>query len=188
MRTEDYILQITHELSGQWTIPVLLALENCGGRFTPLQQQLAIAPARLSDNLKRMCISGLIQHISPHERRHPLLPEYVLTEKGRLYREAARSVQLAEANIGYGRLSAKAWNVPVLLALDFKYERFQEIRLALQHVTPGILSARLDELNTDGLVNKVVTEHPRPSFLYRLNGFAKKPVHQLAADLFSLVR
>jgi DNA-binding HxlR family transcriptional regulator len=134
-----------------------------------------------------MIESGLIEHLSPFERHHPLLPEYVLTEKGRLYRDAAKTIQQAEADIGYGRLSAKAWNIPVLLALNFEYERFQEIRLVLQQITPRMLSIRLDELNTDGLINKIISEHPRLSFLYRLSEHIKKPVHHLSVDLSSLV-
>ncbi|MFB9327110.1 winged helix-turn-helix transcriptional regulator [Paenibacillus aurantiacus] len=66
-------------MSGQWTVPILFALETCRGRFTPMQHHLQISPARLSENLKRMTESGLLQHLSPHERRHPALPEYVLS-------------------------------------------------------------------------------------------------------------
>jgi DNA-binding HxlR family transcriptional regulator len=182
----ENVLQISQELSGQWTIPVLLAIEDSGGRFTPLQRILQIAPARLSDNLKRMSESGLIVHLTPYERHHPLLPEYVLTEKGKLYREAAKTILQAETDIGIGRLSAKAWNIPVLLALELEIERFQEIRLALQHVTPRMLSIRLDELNTNGLIGKLITEMPRPSYLYQLSGYVKKPIHQLSSHLTSL--
>lgn len=179
-------MQLSQELSGQWTVPILLALEACGGRFTPLQRRLQITPARLSDNLKRMTDGGLLRHLSPHERRHPALPEYVLTEKGLLFREAASSVRQAEGELGFGRLSAKAWNVPVLLALHFEHERFQDIRLALQ-VTPRMLSARLDELHGIGAVNRRVAEQPRPSFLYHLQSEAKTPVRRLALDLTSIV-
>ncbi|WP_214630344.1 hypothetical protein [Paenibacillus agaridevorans] len=66
-----------------------------------------ISPARLSENLKR------------------------LTEKGRLFQEAADSVHAAEYELGCCRLSAKAWNMPVLLALHFNYEHFQDIRPGL---------------------------------------------------------
>jgi hypothetical protein len=116
-----------------------------------------------------------------------LLPEYVLTEKGRLYREAAKTIQYTESDIGVGRLSAKAWNIPVLLALENGYERFQEIRLALQPVTPRMLSMRLDELNTGNIIRKHVSVQPRPSFLYRLAEDMKNPVHQLSVDLVSLL-
>lgn len=134
-----------------------------------------------------MAESGLLQHLSPYERRHPALPEYVLTEKGLLFREAAATMQAAEQELGYGRLSAKAWNMPVLLALHYEHERFQDIRQALHQVTPRMLSTRLSELHDLGAVDKLLHEQPRPSFLYRLQRHAKKPVHRLDADLQSIV-
>lgn len=181
------MFQMTQELSGQWTVPILLALENCGGRFTPLQRQLQVAPSRLSENLKKMIEMELLVHLTPHERYHPLLPEYILTEKGNLYREAAKTIQNAESTIGFGRLSAKAWNVPILLALDTGHERFQEIRRALESVTPRMLSMRLGALTSGQLISKHVAMEPRPSFLYRLAEQVKNPVHQLRVDLVSLV-
>lgn len=165
----------------------MLALESCRGRFTPMQNQLQIAPARLSDNLKRMAEHGLLQHLSAYERRHPALPEYVLTEKGLLYKEAAKAFQHTEAELGFGRLSAKAWNVPILLALHYEHERFQEIRHALQFVTPRMLSTRLSELHDLGAVNKQLEEQPRPTYLYQLQHESQRPVKQLALDLASII-
>jgi len=183
---ESFALQVTQELSGQWTLPILLELENCGGRFTPLQRKLGIAPTRLSDNLRRMSELGLIQHLSSYQRHHPLFPEYTLTDKGMVYREAAKSIDQAETEIGRGRLSAKAWSIPVLLTLDLGYHRFQEIRRVLDPITPRMLSTRLDELSTEGLIYKFLSEQPRPSFLYQLSEGIKRPVHQLCIELISL--
>ncbi|WP_256975873.1 winged helix-turn-helix transcriptional regulator [Paenibacillus agaridevorans] len=174
-------------MSGQWTVPLLLEVEPSGGRFTPLQNRLQITPARLSDNLKRMAEHGLLRHLSPLERRHPALPEYVLTEKGLLLRDAAKAVQSAEGMLGYGRLSAKAWNLPLLLALHYEHTRFQDIRFALGQVTPRMLSGRLDELQLIGAVDKSIAELPRPAYIYLLHQDSKPPVRRLAADLSSLL-
>ncbi|QJD81860.1 winged helix-turn-helix transcriptional regulator [Cohnella herbarum] len=187
MNKEALVIQAAQKLSGRWTIPILLELESNGGRFTPLQRQLDIAPARLSDNLKQLVQLGVIQHLSPYERRHPLLPEYKLTEEGKHWREMAKAIQLAETNIAHGSLSAKAWNIPVLLTLGFEHEHFQEIRRVLDQVTPRMLSMRLDELNAEGLIRKMVSEQPRPSFLYQLSSHARNPVHRLSVDLSSLI-
>jgi DNA-binding HxlR family transcriptional regulator len=181
------VLQIAQELSGQWTLPILLTLEDFGGRYTPLQRQLGIAPTRLSDNLRRMIELGLVEHLSTYERHHPLFPEYRLTDKGRMYREAAKAIDLADKDIGHGRLSAKAWNIPVLLSLDFGHHRFQEIRMILKQVTPRMLSLRLNDLAGNGTIIKQISEQPRPSFVYDLSEFAKRPVHQLYASLCALL-
>jgi len=184
---EQFVLQLAQQLSGRWTIPILLSLENIGGRFTPLQRQLDIAPARLSDNLKQLSDAELIHHLTPQERRHPLLPEYKLTEKGKLYREAAQAIRSSEAQIGHGALSAKAWNMPVLVALNYQHGHFQEIRRVLQTATPRILSTRLDELRGEELIVKHIVDQPRPSFVYELSLLSEKPIAVLTADLSSLV-
>ncbi|MFC4304141.1 winged helix-turn-helix transcriptional regulator [Cohnella boryungensis] len=187
MSKEERVLRLSRELTGQWTTPILLSLDENGGRFTPLRNKLNIVPSRLSANLRKMMEDGLLLHLSPQERRHPLLPEYVLTEKGRLHREAARAVQLSEEQMGHGRLSDKVWGISILLALDYNHERFQEIRQSLVGITPRILSTRLQEFHDDGLVCKKVLEEPRPSFLYQLEKQVHQPVHQLSLDLASLL-
>jgi len=181
------VLKLSRELTGQWTLPILLSLDERGGRFTPLQNKLGIAPSRLSANLKKMVADGLLIHLSPQERRHPLLPEYVLTDKGRLHREAARAVQLSEEEIGHGRLSDKAWGLSVLLTLNFNHERFQDIRQSLVDITPRQLSMRLQEFHEGGLVDKRLSEEPRPSFLYLLGQPVRQPIHRLSVDLASLL-
>ncbi|MFD0586547.1 winged helix-turn-helix transcriptional regulator [Paenibacillus sp. GCM10027627] len=185
--TESLVIGATQQLSGRWTIPILLGLEASGGRFTPLQNQLGIAPTRLSENLKNLVERGIIHHLSPYERRHPLLPEYKLTDQGKLWREMAIAIQHAEAQLEYGALSAKAWSLPVLMTVGYEYGHFGDIRRMLDGVTPRMLSMRLDEFNQDGLIRKLMTEQPRPTFLYSLTGQTQKPIRSLAADLASLL-
>lgn len=187
MSKKEEVLKLSRELTGQWTLPLLLSLDERGGRFTPLQNKLGIAPSRLTANLKKMIADGLLIHLSPQERRHPLLPEYVLTDKGRLHREAARAVQLSEEQIGHGRLSDKAWGLSVLLTLNFNHERFQDIRQSLTGITPRQLSLRLHDFHDGGLIHKQVSEEPRPSFLYRLEQPVQQPIHRLSIDLASLI-
>lgn len=81
MNLEEAI-QHTQQLSGRWIMPILLHLKSSGGRFTPLQKQLQISPSRLSDNFSRLVSKQIVKRLSPYERRHPLLPEYELTEYG----------------------------------------------------------------------------------------------------------
>lgn len=175
------------ELSGRWTIPILLNLKEAGGRFTPLQHRLDISPSRLSGNLKKMEEAGLVLHLSPLERRHPLLPEYQLTEKGLLYREAALAVRAGEREIGCGFLSERSWSWPVVMALFHHHNRFQDIRRALAEATPRILSMRIQELCQSGLAVKELEEKPRPGYLYLLSSPAEKPVEKLERELLLLV-
>lgn len=163
------IVHITKELSGRWTIPILLSLEESGGRFTPLKNNLQIAPSRLSSNLKMMTEAGFVHHLSPFERNHPLLPEYQLTEKGRFMKEAALVISHSEHQMSHGFLAAKAWNWPVLIALLFHYNEFNAIRQLLQTATPRILSTRLSELHAEDLVKKTLMTGSTPKYTYGLS-------------------
>ncbi|GIQ68120.1 transcriptional regulator [Xylanibacillus composti] len=185
--TNDHIIQTTQELSGRWTIPILLTLQQAGGRFTPLGRQLDISPSRLSSNLKKLEEKGIIQHLSPYERRHPLLPEYRLTEKGLLLREAAKAIQSAETELGRGFLAERSWNWPVMLALYYQYNRFQAIRKLLQSATPRILTMRISELCEQEIAEKQPTMEPRPGYDYWLLPNAEPPVGRLEKDLCSLL-
>ncbi|MDF3822941.1 winged helix-turn-helix transcriptional regulator [Leptospira sp. 96542] len=186
MTIQKTVLQLAQALSGQWTVPLLLAMAPSRGRFSPLQKALGITPARLSDNLWRLEANGLLVRLSAQERRHPALPEYLLTEEGEQLREAARAMQLTEQRLGLGRLSAQAWNMPLLLALHYGHERFQQIGKALDPVTPRMLSARLESFQQLGTIHKALEAEPRPTFLYHLQATARAPVGQFALDLESL--
>jgi|SRR5690625_1117595 len=163
------ILHITKELSGRWTIPILLSLDKSGGRFTPLKNHLQISPSRLSSNLKMMTEAGIVQHLSPFERNHPLLPEYQITEKGRFLKEAALVISSSEHQLERGFLAAKAWNWPVLIALYYQYHEFNSIRQLLESATPRIISTRLRELHDITLVEKTLITEPNPKYTYTLS-------------------
>ncbi len=185
--TNVRIIQTTQELSGRWTIPILLTLQQAGGRFTPLGRQLEISPSRLSSNLKKLEEQGIIKHLSPYDRRHPLLPEYQLTEKGLFLREAAQAIQAAESGLDRGFLAEKSWNWPVMLALHYQCHRFQAIRKLLQSATPRILTMRITELCEQEIVQKLLTTEPRPGFNYWLQPDAEPSVQKLEKDLYSLI-
>lgn len=180
-------IRTAQELSGKWTIPILLSLQETGGRFTPLQHHLDISPSRLTDNLQKLEAGGIVRHLSPYERRHPLLPEYRLTEKGLFLREAAQAVRAAETELDRGRLSEKLWNWPVLLALHQEGGRFRTLREMLESATPRILSMRIEDLSGIGLIRKRLAAEPRPGFRYELEPGAIVPVGHAKADLLSLL-
>ncbi|RJE89649.1 hypothetical protein D3P07_05270 [Paenibacillus sp. 1011MAR3C5] len=181
------IIEVAHDLSGRWTIPILLSLKETGGRFSPLQHRLDISPSRLSENLKKLEAKGIVKHLSPYERRHPLLPEYQLSEKGLFLQEASKAIHVAEQELDRGFLSEKLWNWPVLLALHHEYTRFQMIRKLLPDATPRILSTRIDELHENGLVDRWMEASPRPGFTYALDAGSRPVICRMEGDLLSLI-
>ncbi len=182
-----FLLELSKDISGRWTIPILLSISLNGDRFTPLQTKTGAAPARLSENLKRMCQAGLIKHISPYERRHPLLPEYILTEKGVLYREAAIAINKAAERINSVDLLYKQWNLPIMFSILNNKDRFQEIKNELQIITPKMLSGRLSMLKEQNMVDKAILSVTPIISSYSLTGMSYKPIKNLAADILSII-
>lgn len=152
-----------------------------------MQHRLDVSPSRLSENLKKLESKGIVKHLSPYERRHPLLPEYQLSEKGLFLQEASRAIHLAEQELERGFLAEKLWNWPVLLALYHEYTRFGMIRKLLPEATPRILSARIDELHESGLVDRWMEASPRPGFTYALESGSKPVIRKMEADLLTLL-
>jgi len=173
-------------MAGRWVVPILLAMQEEGERFTPLQQRLGISPARLSENLKALRELGIVLHLNPYERRHPLLPEYILTETGKLLREVAAAVRLTETKLSVSSLLTKRWNFPVLFSLLNGASRFTDIKQELPLITPKMLSTRLSDLQGNELVDKAVIVTPQLAHIYVLREVADEPIRTLADDILSI--
>lgn len=188
MQNKDKLLiELSKAISGTWTIPILASINIKGDRFTPLQTRIGASPARLSENLKRLCEEGLVHHIAPGDRRHPLLPEYVLTEKGMLYREIALAVYKTNEAIAAPDAIYKQWNLPILFTILNKQERFQQIKHELNSITSKMLSGRLLELQGNRLVDKAIVSVSPIIPKYSLTETAYKPINNLAQDIISLL-
>lgn len=181
------LLELSNTISGRWTIPILIAMSLKGDRFTPLQTKTGATPARLSENLKNMCEAGLLHHLSPYERRHPLLPEYVLTEKGLLYKQAAMAISNTASGIHGEDLLYKQWNLSILFSLLNQKERFTDIKKELEGITSKMLSNRLTLLQEQSLVEKNIVSVTPIIPHYSLTDLSFKPIKHLAFDLLSIV-
>lgn len=174
----------THQLSGRWVMPILIHLQSSGGRFTPLQKKLGISPSRLSDNLTKLVSKEVVERLTPYERRHPLLPEYILTSYGNRLAAMAIVIQSAEKVISQGPLHRKAWNWPILLVLSQQqYARFQFILELLGNPSPRILSTRLNELCELKLVEKEIMEEPKLVYTYKLS----QPFHSIIDSVWEKI-
>ncbi|PWU67609.1 winged helix-turn-helix transcriptional regulator [Gracilibacillus dipsosauri] len=185
MNLEEAI-QHTQQLSGRWIMPILLHLKSSGGRFTPLQKQLQISPSRLSDNFSRLVSKQIVKRLSPYERRHPLLPEYELTEYGELLFVITQCLQKAEETIEAGPLHRKSWTWPLMISLYHDYTRFQSLQRLLGNPSPRILSMRLNELCDLKLVKKEITEQPSLRYTYQLEDRLYPIVDMLWGELLKI--
>lgn len=143
-----------------------------GSRFTPLLTSLSISPSRLTDNLNKLILLGYVKHLSPVERRHPLLPEYVLTEKGCKAKLAIDRIK------AFSDLLRIKWALAIVLAVDEGYSQFNEIKKYLG-ISPKVLSQRLKSLEDEGYLSKeIVSIHPI-IVKYRLSNEYKDRVNEL---------
>jgi DNA-binding HxlR family transcriptional regulator len=142
------------DLGGKWLIRIIIAMPLRGSRFTPLQNKLKISPSRLSENLLKLETLGYVKHLSPVERRHPLLPEYVLTDQGLRVKDKVTLLEALDDLIGI------KWTIPILCVLYQGHYQFNDIKKILG-MTPKMLSTRLRELEETGYIEKkVISDYP----------------------------
>lgn len=143
-----------HALSGKWMIRILLEMPDKGTRFTPLEHELVISPSRLNDNLIKLESMELIKHLSPIERRHPLLPEYIFTEYGLDIKNELEKIQVYQCKMPFDIY--EKWTLLVLIEL-IKHSKFNQIKKVL-NITPKVLSQRLVKLMALDIIDKKVIQ------------------------------
>src|SRR6185436_15077951 len=114
----------------RWSAPVLAELlRQKGSRFAALAGILGVGSDSLRRALDSLLTLGLVARNPGYG--HPLRPEYVLTDDGRVVAE--RCAELLATN--EGEVLLKKWSLPVLAAL-MQPARFSELRAAVPGVTP----------------------------------------------------
>lgn len=150
------LIKEVNKLSGKWFVLILVNMPLRGDRFTPLQNRLNIAPSRLSENLKKLIDLNIVYHLSPTERRHPLLPEYQLTQSGLVLKKLAEAMLLLDQDKAFEGIMFKKWHLAILLAILFGDHRFVHIKETLKPITSKVLSSRLKDLQDKALVVKTI--------------------------------
>lgn len=141
-----------HELTGKWLVRIITTMPELGSRFTPLQHELKISPSRLSDNLDKLIQLSIIKHLSPIERRHPLLPEYTFTAKGLEKRRILLELETFNSIVPFDIF--EKWSMLVVLQV-YNGFKFNSMKKNLG-ITPKVLNNRLLKLISLGLVKKEV--------------------------------
>lgn len=172
MRTQDIhrLIALFHH---RWTVPVLAELQRgSGAKFVTLVKRLGIS----RDSLRRT-LAALIHHrwvTRNPGHGHPLRPEYVLTRTGaRIAPWCARTIKLLRA-LGIEDVALRKWSIPVAFALGRGRERFSEIKDFLSTSTARALTQSLKELQSAGLVERVVSDEYPPATYYRLTSRGRR--------------
>lgn len=154
----------------RWAAPVLAELERQkGSRFAALVGILGLGRESLRRTLDALIALELVARNPGYG--HPLRPEYVLTPRGEPI--ARRCRRLVEALGDERELLLRKWSLPVLVTMGHA-GRFSELREELPGITPRALAIALKDLQSAGLVERVVDEgaHP-PTVLYTATATAR---------------
>jgi DNA-binding HxlR family transcriptional regulator len=83
------------------------------------------------------------------------------------------------ATNAFHRLDGK-WKIPILYLLMFGAKRNSELRDKLSGLTEKVLAQRLDELEEDGIINRVVFPEVPPRVEYSLTAYGEtlRPVFE----------
>jgi len=154
MSISDLIALFHH----RWAAPVLAELERQkGSRFAALVGILGLGRESLRRTLDALIALGLVARNPGYG--HPLRPEYKLTPHGEPV--ARRCRRLLEELGDERELALRKWSLPVLVALQ-RAARFTELRDELPGITPRALALALKDLQTAGLVERVVDQGAYP--------------------------
>ena len=136
----------------RWHVRVLAHLhDHNGARFVVMKHALGISADSLTRALKELMDLGWVQRNPGYG--HPLRPEYILTDGGRVL---AAHCSRFQALIGEMRIAGtiyRKWSVPSLVAIEGGADRFNELRAHLQ-ITPRALAQSLSRLCEVGLVRQ----------------------------------
>ena len=174
MRTQNihHLIALFHH---RWAAPILAELHRgSGAKFVALVNRLGVSRDSLRRTLAALIEKGWVVRNPGHG--HPLRPEYVLTKAGaRIAPWCARTVKLLRA-LGIEDVALRKWSMPVAFALGKGRERFSEIKDFLSTSTARALTQTLKELQTVGLVKRVVSDESPPATYYRLTSRGRKLV------------
>jgi len=149
------------KLTGRAWAPTLLALMARGvpGRQAVLLARAGAPRSAFAGSMARLIEMRLVQRNPGHG--HPLRPEYVLTDAGRVAGAAMMGALSPGLQAGTLNLMRRTWSLPVLGALR-QPSHFGQIATRLSPVTDRALSQSLKALENAELVTRIVRSELRP--------------------------
>ncbi len=157
----------------RWTAPVLSEIEkSSGSKFVTLVHRLGVSRDSLRHTLDSLIRCGWVRRNPGHG--HPLRPEYILTRSGIKPARWCRRVMTLLSRLGVESVVLRKWSMPVAFALRRGNHRFSQIRTCIPGLTPRALAITLKELQSAGLLRRVITEGFPPATRYEFTELGKK--------------
>ncbi len=152
----------------RWTVPLLAQLhqarvsgDSTGARSVGLVRRLGVGRESLRQTVEFAIEHGWVTRNPGHG--HPLRPEFVLTQSGRLLAPACDRVWRTAVLVGAVEVLGRKWASPIFRVLADGAARFGACKAALapRGITDRALSQTLVVLQTSGWIERrVVHGHP----------------------------
>ncbi len=157
----------------KWSVPVLAELHaDSGAKFVTLIKRLGLSRDSLRTTLDALIGEAWVRRNPGHG--HPLRPEYVLTAAGAKLGPWCCKLMSVLLALGVEEFGLKKWSMPVAFALQSGRERFSELKAFLPGSTARAIALALKNLQTAGLVERVVSDDYPPATFYRLTRWGRR--------------
>ena len=170
MPTVERLAELFHH---RWAAPVLSDLERTdGSKFVTLVHRLGVSRDSLRHTLDSLIRRGWVRRNPGHG--HPLRPEYILTRSGTRPARWCSRVMSLFSRLGVEDVDLRKWSMPVSFAVLGGKNRFSQIRTYVPGLTPRALAITLKELQSAGLLRRVITEGFPPATRYEFTELGRK--------------
>ncbi len=166
----ERLISLTHH---SWSLPLLAELQrSAGAKFVTLVNRLQISPDALSRTLSAHIEAGWLKRNPGYG--HPLRPEYILTQDSQELGPLCQTLLEKIRALRIEKTALRKWSLPLLFAIGEKECRFLDLKEGLLEITPRALTQALKELQTTGLLERIVHETYPPRFSYKLSPPARE--------------
>lgn len=157
----------------RWSAPVLSEIEKTSGsKFVTLVHRLGVSRDSLRHTLDALIRCGWIRRNPGHG--HPLRPEYILTRSGIKPARWCRRAMTLLTRLGVEDVALRKWSMPVSFAVRRGKHRFSHIRTYIPGLTARALAITLKELQSVGLLRRVITDGFPPATRYEFTELGRK--------------
>lgn len=150
----------------RWSVPITAHLHRDGPKtFAQLARELAASRDTLAGTLSRMEENGVITRVGAQRPTWDLTP--IGREVGAACIAAVHAVNQAEIP-GLLSLALRKWPMLVLIAIGRGGSRYNELKNMLPGITARALALALKDLQSHGIVNRLVEDGYPPAAVYSL--------------------
>jgi len=170
VRTAQRLCLLLHH---RWSVPVLAEIARTeGSKFVTLVNRLGVSRDSLRRTLDALIRTGWVRRNTGHG--HPLRPEYILTRSGLKPARWSRHAMALLSRLNLQDVALRKWSMPVALAIRHGRHRFCQIREFLPGLTARGLAITLKELQSAGLLRRVVIDGFPPATRYEFTDRGRK--------------